>query len=134
MKAKGRASNQPTIGKEVEPRNMEIPSESKENKLVINCKRCLQKGVRVRSKNFLLSNFPPLTTAAFSVIDRSHAISAKHTRRIVSTMPPQTKNKSMPEQRNRATFHTQDVDSRSLPSIPTTQKCSKMRQSESISP
>lgn len=45
-KAKGRASNQPTINKEVEPRNTKIPVESKENKLVINCKRCLHKGVR----------------------------------------------------------------------------------------
>lgn len=49
-------------------------------------------------------------------------------------MPLQTKNKSMPEQRNRATSHTQDVGGRSLPLILTTQRCSKMRQSESISP
>lgn len=45
-KAKGRASNQSAINKEVEPQNTEIPAESKENKLVINCKRCLQKEVR----------------------------------------------------------------------------------------
>ena len=113
---------------------MEYPAESKESKLVINCERFLRKGVRVRSKNLLLSIFPPLTTAAFSVIDRSHVISAKHTRRIANMMSPQTKIKSIPEQRNRAASHTQDVGSRSLPLIPTTQKCSEMRQGECISP